>query len=163
MAGLVLGVALTLGMNAGAGWAHGPLDAVVLGMVPVVFFIAVEVVLWHVRRGRGALVPAAPPEGSPVTSPGTVPSSNIEAAKARMAQAVELGFRYSDNQAQADFGLTRAEAAKARRELIESRLVPYQIPGREAAPLMDTPAGVADPRSSPPAPAGASLNGAAHG
>ena len=59
-AGLVLGIAMTLSMNAGAGVAHSVLDAVLDGLVPVVFFIAVEVVLWHVRRGRG--------EGAQVTS-----------------------------------------------------------------------------------------------
>jgi hypothetical protein len=65
-AGLVLGIAMTLSVNAGAGVAHSALDAVLDGLVPVVFFIAVEVVLWHVRRGQGVrgTSPAASPGAS---------------------------------------------------------------------------------------------------
>ena len=51
-AGLVLGISLTLAQNTGAGAAHGVLDALMDGMVPVVFFVAVEVLIWHVRAGR---------------------------------------------------------------------------------------------------------------
>ena len=149
-AAVLLGITLSTAMNVGAGVAHSVLDAFLDGMVPVVLLIAVEVVLWHVRRGRGALAPVASPEGSPATSPGKVPSDAFEAAKARMEQAAELGFRYTDNQAREDFGLTRAEVAKVR------RLVPYAIP-REVAPVMDVPAGAGP--SPAAAPAGASLNG----
>src|SRR5215469_4452742 len=54
MGGLLLGAVLTLSMNVYAGLAHSVLDAVIDGFVPVIFFVACEVVLWHVRRGRGA-------------------------------------------------------------------------------------------------------------
>jgi Protein of unknown function (DUF2637) len=116
MGGLVLGIMLTLAQNVYAGLAHTVLDAVLDGMVPVVFFIAVEVVLWHVRRSRGAAA-RGDLRGSPAASRGMVPSSSLEAAKARMRQAAELGFRYSDNEARAQFGLTRAQAAEARRQV----------------------------------------------
>ena len=105
-AGLVLGIAMTLSMNAGAGVAHSVLDAVLDGLVPVVFFIAVEVVLWHVRRGRG--------EGAQVTSPAAsprmVPSDNLAAAKACYAATAAAGNALSQNQLAARFGITRAEA-----------------------------------------------------
>src|SRR5262249_55903081 len=96
MGGLVLGIALTLAQNVYAGLAHTVLDAVLDGMVPVVFFIAVEVVLWHVKRGRGADAQGNDSQGSPATGGGTVPSSSFEAAKARMRFAADHGFRYSD-------------------------------------------------------------------
>ena len=151
MGGLVLGITLTLAQNVYAGLAHSILDAVLDGMVPVVFFIAVEVVLWHVRRGRGA-VESSVPRGSPAAQPRTVPSSSFNAAKARMRQADGLGFRYTDNQAHDDYGLTRAQVTKARREVAEER-----SRGVPASPAAEgVPAGV------PPALAGAS-NGQAHG
>ena len=59
-AGLALGAGLTLAMNVGAGAAHGYLDMVVDGFVPVVFFAAVEVLIWTIRQARSS-VPAAVP------------------------------------------------------------------------------------------------------
>ena len=50
-AGLVLGIAMTLSMNAGAGVAHSVLDAVLDGLVPVVFFIAQ--ITWHPLQAFG--------------------------------------------------------------------------------------------------------------
>jgi Protein of unknown function (DUF2637) len=67
-AGLVLGAGMTLAANAGAGLGHSILDAVIDGLIPVCFFIAVEIVLWHIRRGRGA-VNSSIPRGSPAASP----------------------------------------------------------------------------------------------
>jgi hypothetical protein len=55
--GLGLGIALTLAMNVAAGIAHSPLDAVVDGAVPVVFFVAVEVFIGYVKRGRAVVPP----------------------------------------------------------------------------------------------------------
>jgi hypothetical protein len=132
MGGLVLGIVLTLAQNVYAGLAHSVLDAVLDGMVPVVFFIAVEVVLWHVRRGRGS----APAPGSPAASHGTVPSSAVAAAEARMRAAVKHGFRYSDNEARAEFRLTRAEVTAARR-----RVTP-DSPAGDVPPTPTAPAGV---------------------
>jgi hypothetical protein len=116
MGGLVLGIVLTLAQNVYAGLAHSVLDAVLDGMVPVVFFIAVEVVLWHVRRGRG-VDSGDIPKDSPATISGTVPSSAFEAAKARMREAGELGYKYSNNEAAAQFGLSRADVTEARRQV----------------------------------------------
>ena len=171
MGGLVLGITLTLAQNVYAGLAHSILDAVLDGMVPVVFFIAVEVVLWHVRRGRGA-VESSVPRGSPAAQPRTVPSSSFEAAKARMRQADGLGFRYTDNQAHDDYGLTRAQVTKARREVTQERsrgaaapdlaapaaLVPPAGPGGTAPGGASVPAG-----DLPPSPAGTQARATANG
>ena len=64
-AGLVLGAGLTLAQNVGAGAATGVLLAVIDGFVPVVFFVAAEVLIWTIRHGRPA-VPAAVPVSVPV-------------------------------------------------------------------------------------------------
>lgn len=52
-AGILLGAVLTVAMNVAAGLAHSGLDALVDGFVPVVFFVALEILIGHVRRGRG--------------------------------------------------------------------------------------------------------------
>jgi len=75
MFGLLLGAALTLSMNVYAGLAHSVLDAVIDGFVPVIFFVACEVVLWHVRRGRGAVPQGEDSRGSPATRPASVAAS----------------------------------------------------------------------------------------
>ena len=145
----MLGIAMTLSMNAGAGVAHSVLDAVLDGLVPVVFFIAVEVVLWHVRRGRG--------EGAQVTSPAAsprmVPSDNLAAAKACYAATAAAGNALSQNQLAARFGITRAEARGI----------------AQGTPAADPPFGAAGASGRdammghPPAPSvPAALNGRAH-
>jgi hypothetical protein len=99
--------------------------------------------------------------GSPAAIPGTVPSSGFEAAKTRMRQAADLGFRYTDNQARADFHLTRAAVAEARRQVLPERgRGGATHPGAAAAPAAeDAPAGGRAPQP----PAGAFNGQAAHG
>jgi hypothetical protein len=126
-AGLVLGIGMTLAMNAGAGIAHSVLDAVIDGLVPVVFFIAVEVVLWHVRRGRGA-VPAAVPV--------KVPLPSVREIRARQ-----------------DCG--QATALKARAEVQLDRRGRGGPP--PSVPAAHVPAGVVVAPATPPAPAGTHL------
>jgi hypothetical protein len=133
IAGLALGISLTLAQNVYAGLAHSVLDAVMDGMVPVVFFVAAEVVLWHVRQGR-----TAPARGA---ARGTIPPSRFAAAKLSMAATAEAGNPLSRNQLQARFGLSRAEA--------DDIWQPYKPP---AGALPNSPA-----------PAGAALNGAPRG
>lgn len=65
--GIVSGACLTAAMNLGAGVLHGWMDALVDGVVPLVFFIALEILMGLVRRGRGAPSPDAPDGGVPVT------------------------------------------------------------------------------------------------
>jgi hypothetical protein len=158
VAGLVLGAGMTLAANTGAGLVHSPLDAAIDALVPVCFFIAVEIVLWHVRRGRGA----GDTGRAPATSRRPVSSSSFEAAKLSMRETYEAGNPWSRNQLQARFGLSRAEATEVWQ--------PYQSPAGAGATVSagpKPPAGVAPiPQGAPtgwsPAPAGAS-NGRAHG
>lgn len=137
VAGLRLGIVLTLAMNIYAGVEHSVLAAIQDGAVPVVFFIAVEIVLWHVRHGRHA---PAPEVADPAVSR-SVPSTVFEAAKASMAETARAGNPLSRNQLQTRFALSRADA--------DEIWQPYKLP-----------AGVLSPAAAP-APAGA-LNGSAH-
>jgi hypothetical protein len=106
------------------------------------------------ERGRGA-VDASIPRGSPAASPGTVPSSSFEAAKARMRFADEHGFKYSDNEARAQFGLKRSEVTEARRQVTPERSRGGPVGRVPAVPVAQgVPAGE-NPRSL----AGASPNG----
>ena len=123
--GLLLGIALTLAMNTYAGIEHSVLDAVLDGMVPVVFFIAAEVVLWHVRHGRP--VPAAG------KARGAVPSSVTEAARMRLQLAAEHGFKVTPEDTRKRWGLTRAAA----REL-HAEFAPQGSPAGDG--LLDVPA-----------------------
>jgi hypothetical protein len=113
--GLALGVGLTLAQNTGAGVAHSALDALMDALVPVVFFVAVEVLIWHVRAGRVM----TPDRGE------AVPSGSVEAAKASMAATAAAGNPWSRNQLQQQFGLTRAQATEVWR--------PYQQNGQPAS------------------------------
>ena len=140
-AGLVLGIAMTLSMNSGAGVAHSVLDAVLDGLVPVVFFIAVEVVLWHVRRGRG--------EGAQVTSPAASPAAS---AGASVPGLREIQREYQCGMPVAK-KIRRAIAAHAK----ESPVAGHPF-GAAGASGRDATMG------HPPAPSvPAALNGSAHG
>jgi Protein of unknown function (DUF2637) len=68
--GLVLGGVLTLAMNFAAGYARGPLLAGVDSAVPVVFFVALEILIGLIRRSRAvpAPVPAASNGHQPLPS-----------------------------------------------------------------------------------------------
>lgn len=63
MAGVIIGIALTLAMNVGAGVLHNWMYALADGVVPVVFFVALEVVRGSVRSEKddeSAVSPAVP-------------------------------------------------------------------------------------------------------
>lgn len=113
MAGLALGIVLTLAMNTYAGVEHSALDAVLDGTVPVVFFIAAEVVLWHVRHSRQPQVTA-----KEIPVPGAVPADVLSAARASMAATAAAGNPLSQNQLQARFGLPRAQAREVYAEFV---------------------------------------------
>ena len=142
--GLGLGIALTLSMNVAAGIAHSPLDAVVDGFVPVVFFVAVEVFIGYVRRGRGA--PAPVPVAIPVAA----------AKRVRLPSVADIRVEHNCSQ---------ATAMKIRAALrTHMRNVPAGDPPATAAPagMLSPPAGVVT--GAPPAPpAGAFNGGRAHG
>jgi Protein of unknown function (DUF2637) len=128
VAGLVLGACLTLAMNTGAGVAHSPLDAVIDAMVPVVFYIAAEVVLWHVRRARA--VPLPVPEPVPV--------------RKRLPSVREIRERASCSQATAE--KIRAELAAFARDRGGSPSVP-----RAAVPVTPPPSVPSRPGEQPAA------------
>jgi hypothetical protein len=127
--GLLLGIALTLAMNVAAGVAHSPLDAVVDGFVPVVFFVAVEVFIGYVRRGREG----GSPRASRPLAASTVPSTVLEAAEVSMAVTARAGNPLSRNQLQERFGLSR----KAATEIWQ----PYNPPAGAAPGTIPAPAG----------------------
>jgi len=102
-AGLVLGAGLTLAQNVGAGAATGVLLAVIDGFVPVVFFVAAEVLIWTIRHRQVT---------GPGTSPGTVPADVAEAAKAWYEATVAVGNPATANRLQSKFPLSRTQAAK---------------------------------------------------
>ena len=106
---IFLGAGLTLAQNVGAGAATGVLLAVIDGFVPVVFFVAAEVLIWTIRHRHVTGPPAVP---------GTVPADVAEAAKARLRFALAHGFRVSNNELCDAFPLTRAQVTKARKEVL---------------------------------------------
>ena len=61
--GIVLGACLTLAMNVGAGVLHNRLQALVDGVVPVVLFVALEILVGLIRRGHGTTAVADDAEG----------------------------------------------------------------------------------------------------
>ncbi len=65
-AGLIMGIAVTVVMNVFAGLAHSPADALIDAMAPVVFLIALEVLIWQFRLGRhGVFSSQVQPDGEP--------------------------------------------------------------------------------------------------
>lgn len=97
--GLAIGAVLTLAMNVAAGLAHTEMDALVDGVVPVVFFVAVEILNGLIRRGRGGDVdrPAAAACDHELPPPPLTLDDAIRAAaeaglsKRRIADVFECG------------------------------------------------------------------------
>lgn len=141
-AGLVLGAGLTLAQNVGAGAAVSGLLAVIDGFVPVVFFVAAEVLIWTIRNSR------------PAVTAGTVPSPVFTdaqtAALAALERTAAAGNPLSQNKLMAQFRLSRAEA----RDVVGR--------SRGVLPILaPAPAARAAPAAVPPSAAGA-MNGS-HG
>ena len=140
---------------------------VVVSCMPVVV-LGFAAALTHLLRVpedvAGEHLPVGDLSGSPATQAGTVPSSSFEAAKARMREAADRRFRYSDNEARAGFGLTRAEAAKARKEVTAERSRGGPFPTHTGtAPAAHVPAGEPPQAAPQPAPAGTLARATANG
>lgn len=84
MAGVIIGVALTLAMNIGAGVLHSWMYALADGCVPVVFFVALEILRGQIKRDPGGsdtsparVVPGQPAPGAQAV-PDPVPPAGPE-------------------------------------------------------------------------------------
>ena len=64
---IILGAGLTVAMNVAAGWSVSPLLAVADGFVPVVFFVALEILIGLIRRGRVPVPGRVPAAWAPPT------------------------------------------------------------------------------------------------
>jgi hypothetical protein len=81
MAGVIIGVGLTLAMNVGAGVLHNWMYALADACVPVVFFVALEILRGAVKRGRGG----ASPHPAPVASGQPEPAGPVKPEAALLA------------------------------------------------------------------------------
>lgn len=80
MAGVILGICLTLSMNVGAGVLHNWMYALADACVPVVFFVALEILRGSVKRSRsgvaGAAAPASADQPGPAVQAGPEPGAD---------------------------------------------------------------------------------------
>ena len=76
MTGLVFGIAVTVLLNIAAGAYTGKLLALIDGLAPVVFLIALEILVWQFRLGRRGQQP-----DKPAQCPHGVPSNLDEAVR----------------------------------------------------------------------------------
>ena len=158
VAGLVLGAGMTLAANVGAGLAHTVLDALIDGLVPVCFFIAVEIVLWHVRRVRA---PGPETASAGASVPASLPTLRQLQAKHGCGQATARKIRAelaAFERGRGNSNLTTGAGITPATQRSRGGAVP---PAPPAVPAARLPAGV--PPTAPDTPAGA-LNGSApHG
>src|SRR5487761_1381255 len=110
-AGIVLGAGLTVAMNVGAGAGQSWLFALADLFVPVVFFVALEILFWLIRRGgAGARTFPGPPSRS--QCPHTVAMTAEDAVRLADEHARAcLREPVSQRQLAASFGLSRARVA----------------------------------------------------
>lgn len=90
-AGIVLGACLTVSMNVSAGVLHNQLDALIDGVVPVVFFVALEILMGTIKRGRGGAAGPAVPAASGQQQTGEPPTTD-EALRVLVATASIRGL-----------------------------------------------------------------------
>jgi Protein of unknown function (DUF2637) len=84
VSGIALGACLTLAMNVGAGILHNGLQPLIDGVVPVVLFVALEILMGLVKRGRGTL----PPDVA------AIPAQCPHTAAASLDEAVRLAYEH---------------------------------------------------------------------
>jgi hypothetical protein len=87
-AGIGLGLCLTVSMNVAAGVLHNRLDALIDGVVPVVLFVALEILMGSIRADRDS-APAAHPDGQGETP---APATTRQAMRALLATASIRGL-----------------------------------------------------------------------
>lgn len=152
MAGVIIGIVLTLAMNVGAGVLHNWMYALADGVVPVIFFVALEVLRGAVRRREAASVPAADTAAAALPGP---ERTEPEPAEPRVPEAILLDLIKSG---------TRQEigdligVSKSRVQRLHDRLTRPVQDGPEEAPA--EPGETAeDYWAEPPAVSFASVNG----
>jgi len=106
---VVSGIAATMAANVTFGAGFGPVGAVIWGW-PAYSFVLVA---W----GMVAMVKRAGP-GTVPSPAGAVPSDGETAALASLRTTLAAGNPWSQNQLQERFGLSRAQAAKLRRQVL---------------------------------------------
>jgi hypothetical protein len=107
---LVTSVLATIAGNVLDGWADGPVGAALNGWPGYAFVAAIEIGMWLVRAARKAAR-----EKAAAAVPGEGPAAdNYAAAMASYKVTAAAGNPWSQNQLQAQFGLTRAQAARVR-------------------------------------------------
>lgn len=139
--GIVLGAVLTAAMNVAAGAGLKVPLALVDGVVPVVFFVALEILIGLIRRGRagvGFAPPRAPGPAAQSHCGHTVALTVGEAVRLADEHARQcLGEPISQRQLAASFGLSRpkvAELVGATPQTRPGRSVDVPRPGRPDAP-----------------------------
>jgi len=90
-AGIALGACLTVSMNVAAGIMHNGLAALVDGVVPVVFFVALEILVGLLRRRRGT-PGTAPAAGQAETGETAEPPTTDEALRVLLATTTRRGL-----------------------------------------------------------------------
>jgi hypothetical protein len=85
MAGIILGIGLTLAMNIGAGVLHNWMYALADACVPVVFYVALEILRGSVKRGREGVPPPSFPAASTPAEPDTGPDEPLTPDEALLA------------------------------------------------------------------------------
>lgn len=125
--GIWLGASLTLAMNIGAGVLHNRLQALVDGVVPVVLFVALEILVGLIRRGHGAA--AGPAGGDDWECPHGVAATLDEAVRLAWAHDTEcLGGKPTFTEMEARFGVPRKRVA----ELVRGPVPQAQLNGVSA-------------------------------
>jgi hypothetical protein len=110
-AGIALGACLTLAMNVGAGVLHNRLQSVVDGVVPVVLFVALEILVGLLRRAHGTVAATGDSQENPCLH-GVAPTLD-EAVRRAWAHDIECnGFNPTFVAFEARFGISRKRVAE---------------------------------------------------
>jgi hypothetical protein len=114
-AALGLGIAATLAANVAAGLAYGPVGALVAAWPAPALVISYELLMLVIRTSVET-APGSQPSADTVSAPSFTDAQT--AAREALARSVAGGNPLSQNQLQAQFRLSRAEAAKVRQDTL---------------------------------------------
>jgi hypothetical protein len=114
-AALGLGIAATLAANVAAGLAYGPVGALVAAWPAPALVISYELLMLVIRTSVET-APGSQPSADTVSAPSFTDAQT--AAREALARSVAGGNPLSQNQLQAQFRLSRAEATKERQDTL---------------------------------------------